>query len=299
MPDAPEWIQLEFAATAEDFERIEDAFFASGALALSYRDAGDQALFEFVREDNPIWDEMIVQALFAGDVDQEHLLGDLAKALGDQDWQLKPLPNQDWHRAWMDRYEPIQFGERLWVCPSWKPVPEACTHPIKIDPGTAFGTGTHPTTALCLEWLDAKNCQGLSVVDFGAGSGILAIAAGLLGASSVLAVDNDPDAVAHCADNVEANALSAVIRSELSTGYRSESGGSDLVMANILARPLVALSSEIKGLMKPGGELVLSGILHEQIDSVIAAYSDTIHFAEPTIREDWVLLYGRKAEALA
>lgn len=293
-----DFIQLQFELASEQVEAVDAALFDIGALAVTQLNAGDSPLFESVKGKGDVWQRVSLQALFDADANLEELISALTQAVGpasNHGWKLTALPDQDWHRAWLDRYEPICFGDRLWVCPSWKPVPEHCNFPIILDPGTAFGTGTHPTTALCLEWLDSFDCADKKVIDFGCGSGILAIAAAVLGATQVVGIDNDMDAVENCRQNCLKNNLSENhVRSFHSNAYPELLLTADLVLANILAGPLIELADEICGLLKPRGRLVLSGILESQIDQVIEAYSGMIRFESPTLREEWVVLTGTK-----
>ncbi len=291
--------QLTIQVASTQLDAVEAALFALGALSISVSDAEDQPVFEHYKDESPLWDSLTVQALFPPQLTLDELQGQLALAVGPAgvSWQLEPLDDRDWHAAWLDRYEPMCFGDRLWVCPSWKPIPAACQYPVIIDPGLAFGTGTHATTAMCLQWLDQAELEGSCVLDFGCGTGILAIAAAKLGAKPVVAVDNDPEAVVHSRDNVARNALSDsdIICCDL-LEYRAYCSKADVVIANILAGPLIKLAPELGGLLASDGQLVLSGILESQAEQVIAAYNDTISFIEPMQREEWMLLHGRKRQ---
>ncbi len=290
------YLQLEFLLSADDLERTETALFELGAHAVTLLDAENQLLVEYERGENPVWNNMRVLALFGIEADLDSLRAELALVLGPPgrgSWQLTPLPDQDWHRAWMDRYEPIQFGQRLCVCPSWHSAPVHCSHPVLLDPGTAFGTGTHATTAMCLQWLDANDCEGQTIVDFGSGSGVLAIAAAVLGAERVIAIDNDPDAVSNSRENMQRNQLDMNrCTAHLDTNYPDVRGNVHLLIANILAAPLQRLAPQLCELLAPNGRLLLSGILEEQAEEVIAAYNDTIHFDQPTVQDGWVMLVG-------
>ncbi|MEM8498709.1 MAG: 50S ribosomal protein L11 methyltransferase [Pseudomonadota bacterium] len=291
------YLQLEFVLGASDLELTEAALFELGAHAVTLLDAEDQLLVEYERGENPVWNSMRVLALFDIDADLDSLRAELSLVLGppgSRTWQLNYLPDQDWHRAWMDRFEPLQFGQRLCVCPSWHQVPMDCSHPILLDPGTAFGTGTHATTAMCLHWLDGQNYDEQTIVDFGSGSGVLAIAAAILGGKRVVAIDNDPDAVTHSLDNMQRNNLDMQrCTAHLDTNYPDLVGQVDLLIANILAAPLVRLAPQLCGLLAPNGRILLSGILEKQVASVIAAYNDTIRFEKPTVQDGWAMLVGR------
>ncbi len=291
-----QWLQLELSVAKEQVDRIEDALLTLGALAISLLDAADEAVFEIERSDKPVWSQVRLQALFSAEQDIEALSSNLSIALADlnpESWQLNFLPDQNWLRTWMDRYEPLCFGDKLWVCPSWKEEPEQAEYVLKLDPGMAFGTGTHPTTTLCLEWLVSQPLEGKTIVDYGCGSGILAIAALVMGANFALAVDNDPLAVKNCKENADNNGYGE--SSLVSVGVddkRTDNCQMDLVVANILAGPLVGLAPVLEALSVPGGQLVLSGLLAEQIDDVIEAYSHNYTFSAPIVKDGWAMLHA-------
>ena len=210
--------------------------------------------------------------------------------------RFEPLEDQVWERAWIEHFQPMAFGKRLWIYPSWAEVPDDGSVVLRLDPGLAFGTGTHPTTALCLEWLDAQNMQGKTVIDYGCGSGILAIAALLLGAQSAIGYDNDPQALTATKDNAEQNHCAEKLQMKLvETKGETIREQADVVLANILAGPLRELAPLIAPLVKPGGDLVLSGILAEQAEEVMAAYRTLgFGFETPAIREEWVRLVAKR-----
>jgi ribosomal protein L11 methyltransferase len=198
------------------------------------------------------------------------------------------LADRDWERAWMDRFKPMRFGDSIWICPSHiEPEPEWGVV-VRLDPGLAFGTGTHPTTALCLEWMDTMEFSGKTVTDYGCGSGVLAVAAALKGAATVYAIDHDPQALTSTRDNALRNNVSE--RIETALPGKLEDARADVVLANILAGPLVELAEQIAGLVRPGGALVLSGILDEQAGDVENAYRPLIGKARRVSREGWVRL---------
>lgn len=293
------WLQLALDVDATQSEYVEDALLAVGAVAVTLVDAADQNLFELQLHEKPLWDRVRLTGLFPGVMSAEDVLSALSIALQDIDassWQAAVIPDEDWHRSWMDRYEPIRFGERLWVCPNWKPVPEACAVPLMLDPGRAFGTGTHPTTAMCLSWLDRQDLTALSVLDFGCGSGILAIAALLLGAQApVVAVDNDPVAMQAVLENAALNDISEQQLQALVADTPAVLGQTfDLVLANILAAPLIALAPMLSACVRPGGQILLSGLLADQSQAVQSAYSKTMQFSEQIHEDGWVLLHGVK-----
>ena len=193
----------------------------------------------------------------------------------------------------MDNFHPIKFGQRLWVCPSWRDIPDPTAVNVMLDPGLAFGTGTHPTTALCMQWLDATIKPEQTVVDFGCGSGILGIAALKLGAKRVVGVDIDPQAIEASTANAKRNNVDGQIELYLPKDQPSDFQA-DVVVANILAGPLAELKPVISAYVKPNGLLALSGILESQADSVIAAYADEFSFDPIAVQDEWVRLSARK-----
>jgi ribosomal protein L11 methyltransferase len=246
--------------------------------------------------ETPLWQATRVTGLFAGDTDPDALRSAIDQALStdsSRSLTLERLEDRDWERAWLDRFQPMRFGRRLWICPSGHRVDANDAVVIDLDPGMAFGTGTHPTTALCLAWLDGVELAGKTVIDFGCGSGVLAIAALKLGARHAIAVDHDPQAVMATRDNAIRNGVAD--RLEVLHSDDLESPQADLVLANILANILIALAPRIGALVAPGGRLVLSGILADQADTVAQAYAGAIDFAEPQYREEWALLEGSAA----
>ncbi|WP_111657413.1 50S ribosomal protein L11 methyltransferase [Isoalcanivorax indicus] len=288
------WLQVHIPSTASQAEAVEDALLALGAQAVTLADAADQPLFEPPLGATPLWRETIISALFDADTDTDALLTGLTAQLGEApaDYRMEQLADQAWERAWMDDFKPMQFGERLWIVPSWAEPISGDAVNLRLDPGLAFGTGTHETTAMCLRWLDGADLTGKTVLDFGCGSGVLAIAALLLGAERVLACDIDPQALMATRENAALNGvahrLDACLPGDLPT-----SATFDLVIANILAGPLVELAPQLLGFCGPGSELVLSGILAEQADNVEAAYTPSIRFAARGRDGDWVRLAGR------
>lgn len=289
------WQNLILNAPREQVEALEARLLAAGALSVTVGDAGDVPVLEPAPGETPLWPDNTLTALFPQDAE----LAPLGLALAEEFAlaaapRIEAVADQDWERAWMDDFRPLRFGTRLWICPSWlePPAPDAVN--LRLDPGLAFGTGTHPTTALCLEWLDANPPAGAQVLDYGCGSGILSLAALKLGARHAWAVDIDPQALAATTDNAERNdipadALSAVAVDELPTL------AADLVIANILSGPLVELAPLLCGHLKPGAPLVLSGILAEQAEDVRAAYAACIDSWESDAERDgWIRLAGRR-----
>ncbi len=289
------WLQLELETTPEDAERLSDLLHESGAAAVTLQDAADQPLYEPPQGATPLWRSTRVIGLFDSDADIPAVLGHLQRQLGDTplpDWHLNPLEDRDWIRAWMDDFKPMRFGKQLWICPSGYTPPQPDAVNILLDPGLAFGSGTHPTTAMCLRWLDAHPPREKEVVDYGCGSGILAIAACLLGARHVHAVDTDPQALIATCDNAEKNRvqnrLDACLPGDLDTPPVA------LLLANILAEPLMELAPAFAHLLEPGGRIVLSGILHTQADAVMQHYAADFTLQIHRREEEWVCLAGKR-----
>lgn len=290
------WLQLKVRSSASEADAVEDVLLAAGAAAVTLEDSADQPLFEPPIGTTPLWQDTTVIGLFNADIDVATATLHINNALQPSDpLKFEILEDKDWVRAWMDDYHPIQFGERLWICPSWcePPQPEAVN--LMLDPGLAFGTGTHPTTAMCMRWLDKQDLQGKTVWDYGCGSGILAIAALLLGASSATGNDIDPQALTASRDNAQRNGI-ADASFELLLGAPTTPKQVDVVVANILAGPLVALSEGIATLCKPGGLLALSGILDTQAKDIMDCYSQWFDLDLPTVTEEWVCISGRKRQ---
>ena len=288
------WRQL--AATVEESqaESVSDWFMGQGALSVGFDDAGDQPLFEPPPGATPLWQRTKVTALFEGDVDGEAIGLATRRQFGERilDWDSVIIEDQVWERAWMEHFKPMQFGRRLWICPTGYEPPDPAAVNVILDPGLAFGTGTHPTTALCLEWLESLDLAGQTVLDYGCGSGILAVAALKLGAVSAHGIDIDPQALTASRDNAEKNG----VESRLTLGFPGDADvpAADVVVANILAGPLVELAGDILARLKPGGQLALSGILAEQVETVKAAYAAAVEFSPVRQREDWAILSGVK-----
>lgn len=287
------WLQLRLAIAPEQAPALEDALLGVGAVSVTFMDAEDQPIFEPDLGTTPLWSHTHLLALFEADVDENDLLAHLQLLTGGElpDYQLERIEDQDWERSWMDNFQPMRFGRRLWIVPSWHAAPEPDAVNLLLDPGLAFGTGTHPTTALCLEWLDAQQLQGLQVLDFGCGSGILAIASLLLGAGQAIGTDIDIQAIEASRDNAGRNGIDPA-RFPLYLPEQLPNGQADVVVANILAGPLVELAEQIGERVKPAGLLALSGILAEQAEEVRAAYAAQFDL-DPTAEKDgWVRITG-------
>ncbi len=289
------WLQLIFETDATNAPELAEHLSDSGAVAVTMEDSADQPLYEPPLGSTPLWQATRVVALFEADTDMDGILATVTAAWAPHElpvWRLEQLEDRDWTREWMDTYRPMAFGSRLWIVPSWTGAPEPSAVNILLDPGLAFGTGTHPTTRLCLEWLDANVANADEVIDYGCGSGILAIAAAKLGASHVWAVDNDPQALIATRDNAERNLVIGNIEAVLPDALPEVL--CDLLIANILAGPLVTLALRFSLLVRPQGRIVLSGILPEQAELVTAAYREWFDMAPPCEHDGWVRLEGKR-----
>ncbi|MGG2395708.1 50S ribosomal protein L11 methyltransferase [Pseudomonas sp. SH1-B] len=287
------WLQVRLAITPEQAETYEDALLEVGAVSVTFMDAEDQPIFEPDLGTTPLWSHTHLLALFEADTDETALLAHLALLCGGTlpEHQVERIEDQDWERSWMDNFQPMRFGQRLWIVPSWHAAPEPNAVNLLLDPGLAFGTGTHPTTALCLEWLDGQPLEGCDVIDFGCGSGILAIAALLLGAPQAIGTDIDPQALEASRDNASRNGIDPA-RFPVYLPADMPQQPADVVVANILAGPLVSLAPQITTLVKAGGRLALSGILAEQAEEVRAAYEGAFDLDPTAVKEGWVRISG-------
>ncbi|GIA03733.1 ribosomal protein L11 methyltransferase [Vibrio cholerae] len=291
------WIQIKLNATNDNAEAIGDMLMEeTGAVSVTFLDAKDTPVFEPLPGETRLWGDTDVVALYEADMDTSLILQQikasnmLAEGFAHK---VEQVEDKDWEREWMDNFHPMQFGRRLWICPSWREAPDPQAVNVMLDPGLAFGTGTHPTTALCLEWLDNLDLSGKTVIDFGCGSGILAIAAIKLGAAKVIGIDIDPQALLASKDNAARNGVEDQIDVYLPKD-QPEGLVADVVVANILAGPLRELSPIIKGLLKPGGQLAMSGILDTQAESVAEFYRDDLELAPIAEKSEWCRISGRK-----
>jgi ribosomal protein L11 methyltransferase len=289
------WLQVRLAITPEQAETYEDALLEVGAVSVTFMDAEDQPIFEPDLGTTPLWSHTHLLALFEADTDETALLAHLQLLCGGAlpEHHVERIEDQDWERSWMDGFQPMRFGQRLWIVPSWHAAPQPDAVNLLLDPGLAFGTGTHPTTALCLEWLDGQNLDNCSVLDFGCGSGILAIAALLLGAPQAAGTDIDPQALEASRDNASRNGIDPA-RFPVYLPADLPQQPADVVVANILAGPLVSLAPQITALVKSGGRLALSGILAEQAEEVRAAYASTFDLDPTAVKDGWVRISGVK-----
>lgn len=299
------FLQLILPIGAADPAPYEDALLAAGASSITLEDEGDDPVLEPLPGTTPLWPRVRVKALFDGAADRDDILrildGELSNALTDPLSRVtfETLEDRAWEREWLKDFRPMRFGQRLWICPGGQQpdVEQLRDSPapvlIELDPGLAFGTGTHPTTALCLEWLDAAKVAGTRVIDYGCGSGILAIAAAMLGAAELLAIDIDPQALLATRDNAERNGVAPLITARLvDAEAESRDAPVDILLANILAGPLESLAPAFAARVRAGGRLVLSGILRNQAEAVASTYAPWFDIAPVVIRDDWARLDG-------
>jgi len=290
------WLQLRLDTSPEQIEELERLMLTAGAVAVTMEDNADEPVLEPGVGETPLWHQTRLTGLYPADTDMAAVLEQFppnALAAGNQ--RVEILEDKDWEREWISHYRPMRFGRRLWVCPSWLEPPEPEAVNLLLDPGLAFGTGTHPTTALCLTELDDLSLAGCKVVDYGCGSGILAVAALKLGAARALGVDNDPQALVASRENCRRNQLPAdALELALPGAVAIDCWQmqADLVVANILAGPLMELSKTLLGLLKPGGTLMLSGLLNSQAAELCAHYRDRLELVVVSERGDWVCLRG-------
>ncbi|MBD1557445.1 50S ribosomal protein L11 methyltransferase [Vibrio sp. S9_S30] len=291
------WIQIKLNASDKNAEQIGDMLMEdTGALSVTFLDAKDTPVFEPLPGETRLWGETDVVALYDAEVDTKTVLSQItASGLLEDGFahKVEQLEDKDWEREWMENFHPMQFGKRLWICPSWRDIPDPNAVNVMLDPGLAFGTGTHPTTSLCLEWLEGIDLEGKTVIDFGCGSGILAIAAIKLGASKVIGIDIDPQAIQASRANAQRNGVDQQLELFLPQD-QPEGLLADVVVANILAGPLRELSSVIKGLIKPEGLLAMSGVLDTQAEDVANYYRDELNIDPIVEQSEWCRISGKK-----
>ncbi len=288
------FVQISFLARDSEVPGIETVLEDLGAMSVSYLDPGGPPVLEPGVGQAPLWRQAKVNALFEHGTDPVPLLAAVHSALGasPEQWHAEILEDRCWERAWMDDFHPMRFGRRLWVCPTNVEPPDPKAVNLRLDPGLAFGTGTHATTAMCLEWLDRIDPAGQRVLDFGCGSGVLAIAALLLGAEEAVGVDNDPQALTASAENAERNGVAQ--RLSLHGADGGASWQADILVANILAGTLIDLAPVLIAAVRPGGVMALSGILADQAEAVRQAYGDAVAWGEPAQKGGWIMLHGTR-----
>lgn len=294
-----EWQQFVMNLETLNPASVEAILIRHGAQSVTFSDAGDRPVLEPGPGETPLWTRTRITGLFDAGVDLAGLLADLQTSLELEELpehRLETLADRDWEREWLKDFGPMRFGRRLWVCPAGSEPGERDAVVVRLDPGLAFGTGTHATTAMCLEWLDSLDLAGKTLLDYGCGSGVLAIAALKLGCEHAHAMDIDPQAVLATRLNAAENGVQE--RLVVSGSADDIEGRFDVVVANILAGPLAELAADITRHVRPGGWLGLSGILSEQADTVREAYAPWFDFDEPEFRpqdgQTWTRLTGSK-----
>ncbi|MCU7959053.1 MAG: 50S ribosomal protein L11 methyltransferase [gamma proteobacterium symbiont of Bathyaustriella thionipta] len=291
------WLQAHLLTDAKQAPLLELVFENLGALSVSMTDFKDEPQLEPAPGEIRLWSNTRVSGLFSGDTDADALRSAINQHLNSEvtrQLTLEVLEDQQWERAWLDRFHPMRFGRRLWICPHGQQdqIDQEPAITVMLDPGLAFGTGSHPTTDLCLQWLDEHINAHETVLDYGCGSGILAIAALALGAQQAVAVDYDPQALIATQANALGNGVSDRLHSYSPQDCPAQSF--DRVVANILAAPLIDLAETLAGYCKTGGRIALSGILTQQADDVMQAYRRWFDLAEVRQQDDWCLIHGRK-----
>ncbi|QKJ85418.1 50S ribosomal protein L11 methyltransferase [Paramixta manurensis] len=288
------WIQIKINTTGAHAEELGDALIEQGAVSVTFQDTHDTPVFEPLPGETRLWGDTDVIGLFDAETEMREVVAGLQyhPLLGEGfRHKIEQIEDKDWEREWMENFHPMRFGKRLWICPSWRDVPDPNAVNVMLDPGLAFGTGTHPTTALCLAWLDGLDLEGKTVIDFGCGSGILAIAALKLGAAQAIGIDIDPQAIQASRDNAQRNGVDD--RLSLYLPHQQPANlSADVVVANILAGPLRELAPLIRVLPKNGGHLGLSGILASQAESVCEAYAEAFILDPVEEKEEWCRITG-------
>lgn len=290
------WVQIRLNSTGADAEVIGDELTETGAVSVTFQDSHDTPIFEPLPGETRLWGDTDVIGLYDAETDMKAVVAQLQQhpLLGENFvHKIEQIEDKDWEREWMDNFHPMRFGQRLWICPSWREIPDPDAVNVMLDPGLAFGTGTHPTTSLCLEWLDGLDLNGKTVIDFGCGSGILAIAALKLGAKEAIGIDIDPQAIQASRDNAERNGVSDRLTLYLSD-KKPQTLSADVVVANILAGPLRELAPMIGTLPQAGGLLGLSGVLATQAEGVADAYRDVFEIDEIAEKEEWCRITATK-----
>jgi len=293
------WLELKINISSQYVEPLSDALTEAGASAVTFIDSANEPIYEPDPGTTPLWQQTSVIGLFAADIDAEQIIETLRLKLGEHvalTWHSAPLKEQVWEKTWMDHFEPMKFGENLWVCPSWKAIPDPKAVNILLDPGLAFGTGTHPTTALCLEALSRLALTGKEIIDYGCGSGILAIAGIKLGASKAWCIDNDPQALLATEENAKKNRVEKSCSLSLADAFLQNHSTItvDVLIANILTNPLIALAPQFAKLLKDNAYIVLSGILEHQEQEIIQAYAPWFNICNVNKVEQWLCIEARR-----
>ncbi|AWL28390.1 50S ribosomal protein L11 methyltransferase [Acinetobacter defluvii] len=298
------WLQIHITVEKSQVDFTETLLGSLGAVSVTLDDAENQDLLEPLPGETPLWNKVIVTGIYAQEDDEEIDVAALETfirtQLPSEPMRSEFLEDQAWERTWMDAYEPIQIAEKYWIVPEWMQAPEADAVNIKLDPGLAFGTGNHASTFLCLQWLGKTDVKDKIVIDYGCGSGILAVAALLLGAKKAYATDIDPQAVLATQQNAELNGVLDRLYVGLPEEFNQELAGqkADVFVANILAGPLMMLAEEFSTLIKPEGEFALAGVIEEQVSDVSDVYSQFFDILEVEKRdENWCRISGKRHQA--
>lgn len=291
------WLQVSITTGKSTAGSVENILIRSGSLSVTLKDAADEPILEPDIGTTPLWNNAVITGLFESSTEQKTLIDSIRSQLPDNCQMVtETLDDQDWTRSWMENYKSMQFGERLWVCPWHIDPPDSSAINLRLDPGLAFGTGTHPTTALCLKWLDKNITRQDKLLDYGCGSGILAIAALLLGVKSSDCVDIDEQAIIATLENARANNVISRIDTSSAKQFKNrlQNQKYDVVIANILSDPLIELAPVLQAQVKKEGDIVLSGILQEQAEQTRTTYARYFEMSDIKVEQDWVLLHGRK-----
>ncbi len=285
------WLKISFAVKKDQLDIVSEQLEQAGAQAVTIEDAGDHPLFDLLDGEQPVWDSSLITGLFNAEQGLDAVLAELANSFTPRtlpDYQVETLADQDWERSWMDRFQPMQYGSKLWICPTWCEPPDPDATNIMLDPGLAFGSGSHETTRLCMQWLSGQELEGKSVIDYGCGSGILAITALKMGAAHALGVDIDPQALQASRQNAQLNLVSDSLQLELPENVPEQSEA-DIIFANILAGTLIELKSQLLGFRKPQGVLILSGVLQSQKVLIINEF-EAGNIVQVVSEGDWLMM---------
>lgn len=297
-PEAVSWIRITLTSYPRYLEDLSDLLEKFDAISVSFIPATAEPIFGDDSEKNRFWEQTSVSALFSPDIDPDILIACIRNKVGTENivnFRIEAVGDTNWVESHKTGFTPMIFGDRLCICPSWLPHPQQIEHVIELDPGLAFGTGTHATTALCLQWLATHAIQGKRVIDYGCGSGILALAAAKLGADSVAGVDIDPQALLATVSNARKNGLSHRITTALPADFRAPQ--TDILMANILLNPLLRLAETFSTYLTEGGNIVLSGVLATQAEECLQTYKRWFDMDEPGFRDEWTILTGTRNRA--
>ena len=294
-----DWNQISFEVNKNKVDLVSEVLTGLGSISISYSDALNNAIFEPPVGETPLWESIRITALFSSEINKQFITDSILEICNINVLDTLELEDRVWEEECQKNFPSMQFGKKLWVRPSWDSLFELPSDAviINMDPGLAFGTGTHQTTSLCLEFLDENPPKGLDVIDFGCGTGILAIAAAKLGANSILAIDNDPQAVISSQENAVNNNCESVIHT-IHSMEKDEYRNCDLLIANILANPLMELEPLFSGLLNPNGTLLLSGILKDQLERLLDCYSDKFMDFELANMGEWFRVKAKKRQPI-